>query len=92
MPALRRGVIDGKSCSFGFIHPPCFPALLSPRRRLPVLSQLTGHLERQIAQVKPLVGFRPGVEPGFRLLHQAGLRVGPGRPPYSPKANTLGDT
>ena len=30
---------------------------------------LTRHLDMEIAQVKPLLGFRPGVEAGFRLLH-----------------------
>jgi hypothetical protein len=32
-------------------------------------TQLTRHLEMQIAQVKPLLGFRPGVKAGLGLLH-----------------------
>jgi hypothetical protein len=34
-----------------------------------VQTQFTRHLDVQIAQVKALLGFRPGVEAGFRLLH-----------------------
>jgi hypothetical protein len=36
---------------------------------LRVQPQLTRHLDMQIAQVKALLGFRPGVEASFRLLH-----------------------
>jgi hypothetical protein len=36
---------------------------------LGVQPQLACHLDMQIAQVKALLGFRPGVEAGFRLLH-----------------------
>lgn len=40
-----------------------------PATFLRVQPQLTRHLDMQIAQVKPSLGFRPGVETGFRLLH-----------------------
>src|SRR5437016_1687744 len=32
-------------------------------------ARLTRDLHMQIAEVKPPLGFRPGVEAGFRLLH-----------------------
>ncbi len=40
-----------------------------PAKFLRMQTQLTRHLDRQIAQVKPLVGFRPGIEAGCGLLH-----------------------
>jgi hypothetical protein len=40
-----------------------------PTEFLRVQPQFTCHLDMQIAQVKPLLGFCPGVEAGFRLLH-----------------------
>ena len=39
------------------------PALLR------IQTQLTRHLDMQVTQVKPPLGFRPDVEAGFRLLH-----------------------
>jgi hypothetical protein len=49
------------------------PGLLTmvgePTEFLWVQPQLACHLDMQIAQVKPLLGFRPGAEAGFRLLH-----------------------
>jgi len=40
-----------------------------PAEFLRVQTQLTRHLDMQIAQVKPPLGFRPGVEAGSRLLY-----------------------
>jgi len=36
---------------------------------LRIQASLTRHLDMYSAQVKPPLGFRPGVEAGFRLLH-----------------------
>src|SRR6266851_8295561 len=50
-----------------------FPGLLpmggKPAEFLRVQTELTRHLDMQIAQVQPPLGFRPGVEAGFGLLH-----------------------
>jgi hypothetical protein len=40
-----------------------------PAALLRMQTQLTRHLDRQIAQVKPFLGFRPSVEAGSGLLH-----------------------
>ena len=40
-----------------------------PAALLRMQPEFTRHLDRQIAQVKPLVGLSPSVEAGFRLLH-----------------------
>jgi hypothetical protein len=45
------------------------PMVSEPTEFLRVQPQLTCHLDMQIAQVKPLLGFCPGVEAGFELLH-----------------------
>jgi hypothetical protein len=49
--------------------PGLLPMVSEPAEFLWIQTQLTGHLDMQIAQVKPPLGFRPGVEVGFRLLH-----------------------
>jgi hypothetical protein len=49
--------------------PGLVPMVGEPTEFLWVQSQLAGHLDMQIAQAKPLLGFRPGVEASFALLH-----------------------
>jgi hypothetical protein len=49
--------------------PGLLPMVGKPTKFLRVQSQFPRHLDMQIAQVKPLLRFRPGVEASFRLLH-----------------------
>ena len=49
--------------------PGLLPMVGEPAEFLRVQTQLTRHLDMQIAQVKALLGFRPGVEASFGLLH-----------------------
>ena len=65
-----------KACAVAFRNklrkgklPGLLPMVGEPAALLRVQPQRTRHLERQIAQVKPLVDFRPGVETGSGLLH-----------------------
>lgn len=49
--------------------PGLLPMVGEPAEFLRIQSQLTCHLDMQIAQVKPPLDFRPGIEAGFGLLH-----------------------
>ena len=49
--------------------PGLLPIIGEPAEFLRVQTELTRHLDMQIAQVKPPLGLSPGVEEGFRLLH-----------------------
>src|SRR5712691_9598331 len=49
--------------------PGLMPMVREPAEFLWVQPQLTCHLDMQVTQVKSPLGFRPGVEPGFWLLH-----------------------
>src|SRR5262245_38354798 len=60
--AFRNELRQGK-------FPGLLPMVGEAAAFLRVQPQLTRHLDMQIAQVKALLGFRPGVEASFRLLH-----------------------
>jgi hypothetical protein len=69
-----------------------FPGLLpmvgEPTEFLRIQTELTGHLDMQIAEVKPPLGVRPGVEARLRLLHNLSFSSQPlGQGLHDPKAS-----
>jgi hypothetical protein len=60
--ALRNELREGEL-------PGLLPMGGEPAEFLRIQTELTRHLDMQIAEVKPLLGFCPGVEAGSGLLH-----------------------